>query len=54
MIAYWPIVIVLIGLLIYGFAKNPKLAEVGRIIFFCGMLVVALWLAGKGSVKLLR
>jgi Na+/phosphate symporter len=32
--------VAVVGLLIYGFANNPKVAEVGRLLFFIG----ALWL----------
>jgi Na+/phosphate symporter len=31
-------VIAVIGALIYAFAANKKAEELGRIIFFCGML----------------
>jgi len=47
MIAYLPLLISIIGLLLYGFAGNSKLQEVGRIMFFCGILVVTMHLGGK-------
>lgn len=41
MIAYIPILVALIGLLLYALSsRNPKVAELGRIAFFCGLLAV--------------
>ena len=51
MIAYLALLIALAGLLLYVLAANAKLVEVGRILFFCGMLATALALSGK-TVKL--
>lgn len=34
-----PVVVALLGLVVYGIATNPKAAEVGRILFFVGALV---------------
>lgn len=33
------VVVMLLGLLLYCMAANPKYAECGRIMFFCGLLV---------------
>lgn len=41
-----PLLIALIGLLMYAFAANPKLSEIGRILFFCGMFWVVYALMG--------
>lgn len=30
------------GLLVYGFAANPKAAEIGRLVFFAGVFVTLL------------
>lgn len=30
------------GLLTYALSSNPKAAEAGRIVFFCGVLAIAL------------
>lgn len=51
MIAIIAFVIALIGLLLYAFAGNSKLQEVGRIMFFCGMFFITQQLAGK-TIKL--
>jgi Na+/phosphate symporter len=41
-----PLLIALVGLLMYAFSANPKLVEVGRILFFCGMFWVVYALMG--------
>lgn len=51
MIAYVAALIALLGLLLYVLASNSKVVEVGRIVFFCGMLATALQLATR-TVKL--
>lgn len=38
MVIYLSVLVALIGLLVYGFAANPKAAELGRIAYFCGLL----------------
>jgi len=37
-----PILVMLVGLCMYVFMSNTKAQEIGRIMFFCGLLVV-LW-----------
>jgi hypothetical protein len=51
MIAYVALLIALVGVLMYALASNPKLVEIGRIMFFCGLLVVT-WFLGAHQVKL--
>jgi hypothetical protein len=41
-IIYLSLLVALIGLLMYAFAANPKLSEVGRIAFFAGLLAFLL------------
>ena len=41
------LLVALAGLLMYGFAANPKLQEVGRIMFFDGLLVTLLRFSEK-------
>jgi hypothetical protein len=38
MIIYVTLLVALIGVLMYALCTNPKLAEIGRIMFFCGLL----------------
>lgn len=52
MTAYVPILVMLIGLLLY-LLGNAKTSELGRILFFCGALVLTFSFAGK-TVGLLR
>lgn len=42
MITYIPLIICLAGLIVYLASKNSKVTETGRIMFFCGLLVVLL------------
>ena len=42
----WPLLIAVIGCLVYAFTKE-KPAELGRLIFFCGFFWVVALLAGK-------
>jgi len=37
-----PVLVALIGLLLYAFAENPKLQEIGRVTYFAGMLAFLL------------
>ncbi len=45
LIAWVPVLAVIIGLLLWFVATNPKAAEAGRMIFGCGVLVTLLVLA---------
>ncbi len=45
-IAIIPAVFAIVGLLAYMLAGNPKAAELGRITFACGLLVLTYVLAG--------
>ncbi len=40
-----PVLILVIGILIWALASNPLVKEAGRIMFFCGMLVLTFALA---------
>lgn len=42
MIIFLPLLVAVIGLLMYALCSNPKLQEVGRIMFFCGTFVCLL------------
>jgi Na+/phosphate symporter len=52
MIIYLALLIALVGVLMYALCVNPKLAELGRIMFFCGLL--AFLLTGGEMVNLLH
>jgi len=54
MIIVFSFLVALIGLLIYGFAANAKLSEVGRIMFFCGMLVFTMQFGSTAKTLLGR
>lgn len=42
MIVYLSLLVAVIGVLMYALATNPKLAEIGRIALFCGLLAFLL------------
>ena len=46
-----PMLICILGLLVYALASNPKVAELGRLAFGCGLLV-SLLVWGHGSVRI--
>lgn len=45
-IAYAPLLVAVIGLLVYVLSTNPKAAEAGRIMFLAGMIATCLALSG--------
>jgi len=47
-----PLLVCIIGLLVYALAANAKVAELGRMAFGCGLLVTLFALAGH-AVRLL-
>jgi Na+/phosphate symporter len=47
MVIVLPLLICVIGLLMYALSANPKLVEIGRIMFFVGLLA---FLLGAGPV----
>lgn len=42
MIIYLSLLVALIGVLMYALCVNPKLAEIGRLMFACGVLAFLL------------
>ena len=52
LIAWIPVLFVLIGLLLYLASANPKLQRLGEVIFFCAFLAMMFSLTGK-TVRLL-
>jgi Na+/phosphate symporter len=46
MIAYLALVCALVGVVVYLMASQPKAVEIGRILFFVGMLVFVSVLGG--------
>jgi len=49
MIILSAVIVAVIGLLMYALCTNPKLQEIGRIAFFCGLLAALL---GGGGAEL--
>lgn len=45
------VIVGVLGALVYALSANPKLQEIGRIMFFCG-LFVALWLFGGMKITI--
>lgn len=52
MIVGLDMLVLLVGLLMYALSVNGKLAEIGRIMFFCGLF--ALLLGGDRVVALFK
>jgi len=50
MIAIVPLLVAVVGLLTYVLAGNAKVAEVGRALMWCGILVT-LWVMAGRTVK---
>ena len=42
MTLWLPVLVLLIGLLVYAFSSNVKVAELGRLAFACGLLAALL------------
>lgn len=42
-----PVLLIVVGVLIYALATNPKVAEIGRLTFFAGMLSLALFFSQR-------
>lgn len=51
MIIYLPLLISIIGLLMYVLAGNPKIVEIGRIMFWTGLLA---FLMGGGAIHAIQ
>lgn len=52
MLISWVVLLVaLVGLLMWVLSNNPKVSEIGKVMFFCGLLVTCLVLGGK-TVKI--
>jgi Na+/phosphate symporter len=43
----WPLLVALAGLVLYRFAKDARVSEVGRILFFVGAFWLTYLLAGS-------
>lgn len=43
-----PILMMVIGALMYALCANPKLAEIGRLLFAAGAFALAFFFAGRG------
>ena len=51
-IAWFPILVALIGVLLWFISANGKVQEAGRIMFFCGLLALCFALS-RDTVRLL-
>jgi hypothetical protein len=50
MLIYVSLLVALVGLVVYALASNPKAAEIGRLMFACGLLVFLLTVVGGHQV----
>lgn len=53
MIVLLPLLVAVVGVLMYALATNPKVAEMGRIAFFAGLLAFLL-MGGDQVISLLN
>jgi hypothetical protein len=53
MIVLLPLLVAVVGVLMYALATNPKVAEMGRIAFFAGLLAFLL-IGGDQVISLLN
>jgi hypothetical protein len=51
LIAIVPVVVLILGLLIWALAANPVPKEAGRLMFFAGMFI-AVWISARATVHL--
>lgn len=51
LIAIFPVILAIVGVLMWALAANPKLAEIGKIMFFCGLFVTT-WQAASWNIKI--
>lgn len=51
LIAIIPLIIALIGVLMFALCTSAKLQEIGRIMFFCGMFVIT-WVLAKETIHI--
>lgn len=42
LVIYLPLIIAIVGLLMYALSANPKIVEIGRIMFWTGLLATLL------------
>lgn len=47
------LIVIIVGLLMYALCANPKLSEIGRLMFFAGLLAFLLGAAPE-VIKLVR
>jgi len=50
MLIYLSLLVALVGVLMYALCSNAKLAEIGRIAFFCGLLAFLLSVGNGGKL----
>ena len=50
LITILPFLIAIIGVLAYALSSNAKVSEIGRILFFCGILVT-IWALSGHTIK---
>lgn len=52
LIAVVPLLVLILGALVYALSGNAKVAEMGRLAFFTGLFVLV-WVAARETVRLL-
>ncbi len=50
-IALVPLFVAIVGLLMYALSANTKVAEIGKIMFFCGLLAL-MFASARESIRI--
>lgn len=54
MVIFLPLLVALVGLLMYALSANPKPAEIGRILLWCGLLAFLLTYGGSSTIHVVK
>jgi hypothetical protein len=54
MIIYLSLLVALIGVLMYALCANPKLQEIGRLSYACGLLAFLLEVSGGHALSIIK
>jgi hypothetical protein len=54
MVAWIPLIALIVGILMYALASNAKVAEIGRLLFFAAFLALLIVMAPATVAKFFR
>lgn len=53
MVIYFSVLVALIGVLAYALSANPKVAEIGRLSYACGLLAFLICICGGHAISII-